>query len=1029
MRYFVLVSLVATFSLSIPGEFESVCAGEPAGAQPGYQLADGKYAGVLTGGLVLAGKARADTVYLMGGDAEPNLGDFEGEDGAPSWDGWTRIDFTAHTNLNWHVDDYNCANLDPGQPDNHAWWCGTTYPDDCGTGDYNGYGNNWSESLDWRGAVADPGSGVTVRLQAVLNNHNEPGYDYLYALYQDQSGMQVLQVFNGLMTGVVLSEVFSLTPEDYVGEGCDEVHLRFNFVSDSGWSDADCLYPSTGAAQIDLITVEFDQGGGYVLQGTVEDCNANPLQWYLDSPFGCGNYGHVWPHLDEIDPCRSNDTPQVAFIDDGVVVPGPGTPCITWCYGPGGFVVNPMTSCGGPEGHLHNEIWSPVLAWPGQEFDGAEFSFDIWRHNDLSTGCGVFDWWHIRSTSSLDPADIEEAGWMDRNWIYYGGPAWLRAEDVVTDLLEPGRTFVQLALGLINYGWVWGYTGTDCSPAPYFDNVAFAAFEFTGPGMSTREIDIAQDNFPEIGAIDYANLGQNHVRFDMASNISLAAHMRNDPGDSIFCDVVPMRSGSVLHDLPKLYYKINQGTSPDLFAAFRSIPLQGWIYGDTTRTWFGAPIADRYNFDLPDSSSLFPGDEMHYFIEGQDNLGGDIGTTLLPADTTGFASFSGSQDYSSSFTVHALPSIRSQTPGDHPPILFWNDFGESGGENEWYFALANLGYAAGVDYDLYYTNGPSSGVGNGIGGRATATQLRGYETILYSCGDLSRFTISNGDFANDPSDDVGVLDSWLQQGDKCMFLTGDNLVCDMTVNGGFSTLTFVNSWVGVTLVDQDLRPLIEGQTAPTVRALSGNGVFISVEEWIAYGGCPDFHQFDAVTATGSTARLAEFTDPDCNPGMYNYAAATEHLEATYSADVIYLPYDFASVYTGGCAGSSGGGPLAARTKMLQDVLLHFGHVGTSPVVGVTPIDEVLSVFNYPNPFNPKTTIRYNLPRPDHLAIRIFNLQGHLVRTLIDEPVQAGPGTVEWLGDDDRGRAVSSGVYFCESRALGETIVKKMAIVR
>ena len=108
-------------------------------------------------------------------------------------------------------------------------------------------------------------------------------------------------------------------------------------------------------------------------------------------------------------------------------------------------------------------------------------------------------------------------------------------------------------------------------------------------------------------------------------------------------------------------------------------------------------------------------------IEAQDNQNGDIGTTLIPGDTTGFASFD--DRYHRDFIVRALPTVLSTTPGDQPPVLFWQDAIDRGGHDEWLLALGQLGYQRGVDYDMYATNGPSSGVGNGLGGRATAELL------------------------------------------------------------------------------------------------------------------------------------------------------------------------------------------------------------------------------------------------------------------------------------------------------------------
>jgi len=997
-------------------------------------LVDARYDDILFGNVVDASAVRADTVYLLGGPGTLS-GKFQDAGGAPDPQGWTGVDLTLPDGPFWHIDTYCCANLDPGQPDNHAWWCGTTFTEDCGTGDYNGYGNAWDDKLEWSGQVADPGSGVTVRLSAMLNHDNEPGYDYLYLEYEGVDGPQVVATWNGIGTGVAVNETFSLSPADYGGAGGDEVRLRWCFVSDSGWSDADCLYPSLGAAQIDLIEVFFDQGGGEIQIGTTETCEAgDPVQWAVAPVVGVGDFSKVWPFLDDIDPCHHNSTPQFAFIDDGQVVPGTGGyPCQDWCYGPGRYIVNPEGGLAGPDYHISNAIWSPPLAWPAGGYVGAQLEFDVWRDMTFAVDSpGILYFWRVRSTE--DPTG--ETGWS--NWQspdhtgYYGGPNYYRQGCVVTSFLEDNPTFVQISFGVHERGWLWGWTGTNGTPAPYYDNVAFKVFRYDGPVISTREIDIAQDNFPEIGTIDYANLGANHVRFDMARNISLAAHMRNDPGDSIFCDVVPVRTGAVLNDLPKLYYKIQPGTSPDMFAAYRSIPLQGWVYGDTTYTGIGTPIADRYNFDLPDSSSLFPGDKMHYYIEGQDNVSGDIGTARLPADTTGFDNFFGYPWYSSSFTVHALPSLKSQTPGDQPPILFWNDFADRGGEQEWHHALSNLGFREGLDFDTYYTNGPSSGVGNGLGGRATASQLAGYEGLLYTCGDLDHFTISNGDFSVDPSDDVGVLDAWLRLGSKNMFLTGNDLVSDLVQNSGATGAAFVATWLSVSFIDEDIRPLIDNQHSPLVKPLPASPIGFTVDEWIAYGSCPYFYPdyyrntFGAVGPTGGAVPLAEFTDPDGLGGAYPYAAGTYALEPIYSAGVVYLPYDLMFVYTS----PDGSGPpaaWAARTAILQDILAFWG-MGGLPPIGI-PETGCFWVRNFPNPFNPLTRVEYNLPRKGRLSIKVYSLRGELVRTLIDEVVERGPGSVTWDGTDGAGQVVASGVYFFETVAPGERVVTKTALVR
>lgn len=422
-----------------------------------YNLVDGKYSGVLIGEVVSRGKAIPDTVYIMGG-LDRLDGKFQDASGAPDRQGWIGVDRTAPTELYWHVDDYHCQNLDPTTVPNHAWWCGTEpWYDDCGTGDYAGYGNGWREQLDWTGAVDDPALSTTVTVSAVLNYDVEPGYDYLYLQYENPLGMQEVVVYNGALDSVVVNESFVLTPTDYTGQGEDEVHLRWLFESDGGWSDEDCLWPTQGAAQIDLISVTFDQGGGPVPQGTVEDCDDNPLQWYVTMPVSVGDFSKVWPLLNDIDPCRSNTSPCFAFIDDGIVVPGTGGyHCTTWCYGPGGYIVNPEGGLAGPEFHIDNWIWSPVLAWPGDEYSGAAYEFDVFPHLEWSSvSPGMLYNWYVRSTSSLDPADIDDAYWRDRSIGYRGGPVWRRHDrslllgrNIVTDMMVPGRTYIQMALGV-----------------------------------------------------------------------------------------------------------------------------------------------------------------------------------------------------------------------------------------------------------------------------------------------------------------------------------------------------------------------------------------------------------------------------------------------------------------------------------------------------------------------------------------------------------------------------------------------------
>jgi flagellar hook assembly protein FlgD len=85
--------------------------------------------------------------------------------------------------------------------------------------------------------------------------------------------------------------------------------------------------------------------------------------------------------------------------------------------------------------------------------------------------------------------------------------------------------------------------------------------------------------------------------------------------------------------------------------------------------------------------------------------------------------------------------------------------------------------------------------------------------------------------------------------------------------------------------------------------------------------------------------------------------------------------------------------------------------------------------NYPNPFNPTTSIDYTLPKSSPVTLKIFNLLGQEIRTLVNEHQSAGTRTVVWDGQDHSGRQVSSGIYVYQLQAGNVVRSRKMLLVR
>ncbi len=85
--------------------------------------------------------------------------------------------------------------------------------------------------------------------------------------------------------------------------------------------------------------------------------------------------------------------------------------------------------------------------------------------------------------------------------------------------------------------------------------------------------------------------------------------------------------------------------------------------------------------------------------------------------------------------------------------------------------------------------------------------------------------------------------------------------------------------------------------------------------------------------------------------------------------------------------------------------------------------------NYPNPFNAETRILFSLTQAGPVSLRIFDVTGRLVRTLAEADLTAGEHHAAWNGNDDHGRALASGVYFCRLEAAGSDETRKMVLIK
>jgi len=85
--------------------------------------------------------------------------------------------------------------------------------------------------------------------------------------------------------------------------------------------------------------------------------------------------------------------------------------------------------------------------------------------------------------------------------------------------------------------------------------------------------------------------------------------------------------------------------------------------------------------------------------------------------------------------------------------------------------------------------------------------------------------------------------------------------------------------------------------------------------------------------------------------------------------------------------------------------------------------------NSPNPFNPETVIKFSLPQDARVTLKVYNILGQVVNTLVDEALPAGNHSATWDGKNEQGRDVASGVYFYRIKAGDFESIQKMTLLR
>jgi hypothetical protein len=611
------------------------------------------------------------------------------------------------------------------------------------------------------------------------------------------------------------------------------------------------------------------------------------------------------------------------------------------------------------------------------------------------------------------------------------GKSWRRVVHDVTTLMDAGIDQVQIGVFVIDACPFWcGVFGTGAchSHGPLFDNFRLSRVDHNGPTWEVRPLDLFQDNFAEDGT------KTGTVRMDIANNIASVWSTNILPGDSLS---VTLNSsfGALDNHMPgdpssgpAVYLHVKDVSAPKSGAAISGDlgrwPListgGGWtvLQFDTTFTTTGGYVLDRYCVDLNDILYT-PGDTIDYYFSAR-NVGGA---------TNYYSTLTGTTD--SEADVIALPMEVTCLPANAlsgaTDILYIDDFDGMGAQPYFDSAFEQLG----ITVDRYDVLDPQRDIDNGPGSRVVdvVQQLVGcYRKIIWNSGNLTERLIGDGGDGNELSlsDDFAMLFEFLDQHPEGggVYISGDNVAEEWVTLAGANAINLRSTYMNFDLVNGDhvttglpVSPLVIGQTGRCFDHLLGP------DSLFAYGGCPTINRFDVLGATGlSLVEMAYENNPAQAAvlGQVTANSAGDTARVLLSGfsyhyirdDRIQLPID--------------------RVDHLLDVLRWLDNQLPDPTaIPDGPRFENVLAQNYPNPFNPTTTIGYAIETPGRVSLRVYNVAGQLVRTLVnaDQQPRAEGFTAVWDGRDNAGAPAASGVYFYRLIAPGFSKTKKMVVIK
>ena len=991
------------------------------------------------------------------------LGSFKFDTGATcTAQGWTTVDVTAQTGTYFHVDDFALSNslgtINGGQSaggltfngiqGTKALWMAKRIPPagpvdtvHCGYLALPGYGNGWNQAFCTKTCLALTGN---LDVAFKIKYDSEPSYDATGLEYTTDCAGNVgwTEIDGG---NPAWSAADSITVVGSYAVGAGPVKVRLHFVADTAWSNQDGLYPGYGVA-VDSLTAEglaVEDFEGEAVGATSSN------DWQACNTPGFGNYLALFKKATGAnyeDQCLDNLSCYWAAINGSTEFYTCGTPAQ-----PAQRIV-PHINVRGE--YISNEVWSPVM--PFGASTGTDFRLRYTVYRDLPLDNLIFHVWHVRT---IDNTSCPSA-WADRNFVYYGdNKDWLINENLIGSKVNVTTgVSIQVAIGVIDMCPFWcGSIGTGAchSPAPYIDQVKVLRIDTVGPQWDVRDIDTFNDTFAQDGTITGtaridgrdikptssptildgdstvvqflvdpkfivgAGTNANGLLNDATLSTFVGRHKTkkqvymwvqtwpidnvDTPGDKVGDDVSEGPGGTA----NRYAFAGTQMISGNLWTKIR---MDYTYTGTATNPGDGvAPdpfVQNRFNVDVNDNLYT-PGDTINYFFSATSADGTTYFSTLFGATTNI------NDVVANPMEVTVLPAGGFNRGGD---ILYVDGADGFGVQNYYDGAFLTLGLAHLID--RFDVRGPSSAVSNRLSNRVYDVQQQlndCYQKIVWDSGPLS---ITLGDGSGDPekTDDYALMNTFLGNltNPGGVMLLGDRQPEYLAGYAGASAVTFRSTYMPFTLINNNHR------LAPSLFAISPSIKFwpgrAYDDNFNLFGGCPALNDFDVIGASGtSRVEMSYNTASNANGAV----VSNKNGDATVIQTGFSLQYVRDDELDG----------ISDRANFLRDSFFYMGNIlDETTGAGDSPAKNNLSQ-NYPNPFNPQTTIAFQIKDRGAVTLKVYNVNGELVRTLANENRAAGSYSLTWDGHNDAGQPVSSGVYFYKLVTNNFSQTKKMVLLK